>query len=200
MASGLVTGILRNCKGPTFMKTTKKKTAMKTAKPQRRTEKPASTSDQLAGFIAKFDPTMAKLIRSVRAALRKRFPTANELVYDNYNFFVIGYCTTERSSDCLVSLAAQAKGVALSFYYGSTIRISFCRGAATRTGSFDWKAQRHSRTRKSKRFYRQRRPRPGPHCCRQEKATRLSNRFRPSSVRDEAVQVNDESSSIRGEA
>ncbi len=103
------------------MKTTKKKTAMKTAKPQRTPKELASTSAQIAGFIAKFDPTMAKLIRSVRAALRKRFPTANELVYDNYNFFVIGYCTTERSSDCLVSLAAQAKGVALSFYYGYTI-------------------------------------------------------------------------------
>ena len=34
--------------------------------------------------------------------MRKRFPTANELVYDNYNFFVIGYCTTERPSDCVV--------------------------------------------------------------------------------------------------
>ena len=27
----------------------------------------------------------------MRRALRKRFQTANELVYDNYNFFVIGY-------------------------------------------------------------------------------------------------------------
>ncbi len=53
--------------------------------------------------------------------MRKRFPTANELVYDNYNFFVIGYCTTERASDCIVSLATQAKGVALSFYYGATL-------------------------------------------------------------------------------
>jgi hypothetical protein len=28
--------------------------------------------------------------------LRQRLPTANELVYDNYNFFVIGYSSTER--------------------------------------------------------------------------------------------------------
>jgi hypothetical protein len=78
-------------------------------------------SDQLKGFIAKFDPTVAKLIHSCRRALRKRFPTANELVYDNYNFFVIGYSATERPSDCIVSLAANAKGVGLSFYYGSTL-------------------------------------------------------------------------------
>src|SRR5450432_4705645 len=86
--------------------------------------KPASTESptkQLASFIAKFDPSVAKLVRSCRLAMRKRFPTANELVYDNYNFFVIGYCTTERASDCIVSLATQAKGVALSFYYGATL-------------------------------------------------------------------------------
>ena len=53
--------------------------------------------------------------------MRKKFPTANELVYDNYNFFVIGYCTTERPSDCVVSLAANAKGVGLSFYHGASL-------------------------------------------------------------------------------
>ncbi len=80
-----------------------------------------SPTAQLAGFIAKFDPKIARQIRAARAALRKQFPTANELVYDNYNFFVIGFCATERPSDCLFSLAANAKGVGLSFYYGSTL-------------------------------------------------------------------------------
>jgi hypothetical protein len=76
---------------------------------------------QLAGFIEKFDSKNAALIRSVRKVLRKRLPTANELVYDNYNFFVIGYCSTERPSDCIVSIAAGANGVGLSFYYGTTL-------------------------------------------------------------------------------
>jgi len=53
--------------------------------------------------------------------LRKRYPTANELVYDNYNFFVIGFSATERPSDCLFSIAANAKGVGLAFYYGATL-------------------------------------------------------------------------------
>src|SRR6202021_339329 len=48
-------------------------------------------------------------------------PAANELVYDNYNFFVIGYCSTERPSDCIVSIAAAANGVGLSFYYGASL-------------------------------------------------------------------------------
>ena len=80
-----------------------------------------SPTTQLAGFIAKFDPAMQRRIRAIRAALRKRFPTANELVYDNYNFFVIGYSSTERPSDAIVSMAANSKGVGLCFIYGASL-------------------------------------------------------------------------------
>jgi len=86
-----------------------------------KTAVPENPETQLAGFIAKFDSPVATLIRSVRSALQKRLPGANELVYDNYNFFVIGYCSTDRASDCIVSLAANAKGIVLSFYYGATL-------------------------------------------------------------------------------
>jgi hypothetical protein len=82
---------------------------------------PQTPEQQLKGFVAKFEPAMAKLIREYRSVMRKRFPTANELVYDNYNFFVIGYCTTERPSNCVVSLAINSKGVGLSFYHGATL-------------------------------------------------------------------------------
>jgi len=80
-----------------------------------------SPAAQLASFIAKFDAATVKLIRECRAELRKRLPTAIELVYDNYNFFVIGYSATGRPSDCIVSLAAAANGVGLSFYYGASL-------------------------------------------------------------------------------
>lgn len=84
-----------------------------------KTEKAAaSPNGQVASFIAKFDPNMAKRIRSCRSALRKRLPTANELVYDNYNFFVIGYGPTERPSHCIVSLVSDKHGVSLAFLYG----------------------------------------------------------------------------------
>jgi hypothetical protein len=82
---------------------------------------PETPEERLKSFIAKFDRDLGKQIRECRSAMRKRFPAANELVYDNYNFFVIGYCTTERPSDCVVSLAANAKGIALSFYHGATL-------------------------------------------------------------------------------
>ena len=73
----------------------------------------------LKGFIGKFKPPHRSLIRDVRKKLRTLFPSAHELVNDNYNFFVIGYCSTERSSDCIVSLAASKNGVGLSFYQGA---------------------------------------------------------------------------------
>jgi hypothetical protein len=80
-----------------------------------------SPAKQLASFIAKFDPAVAKLIRAARQTLRKRFPTALELVYDNYNFLAIGYCSSQRTSDCIVSLAAYANGLNLFFYYGAQL-------------------------------------------------------------------------------
>jgi hypothetical protein len=92
-------------------------------KSTRRTASLADTTDeqQLAGFIEKVEAKNAALIVSVRKTLRRRLPTANELVYDNYNFFVIGYCSTERPSDCIVSIAASANGVGLSFYHGAIL-------------------------------------------------------------------------------
>ena len=82
---------------------------------------PASAEQQLADFIAKFHPNHADLIRTTRAHLRSLMPTANELVYDNYNFFVIGYCTTLRPSNCILSIAAAANGVGISFYHGADL-------------------------------------------------------------------------------
>jgi hypothetical protein len=82
---------------------------------------PIAPQKQLAGFIGKFAPKHQALIRSLRRTLRRRFPTAYELVYDNYNFFVIGYGATERPSDCIISIAAAANGVGLCFIHGATL-------------------------------------------------------------------------------
>jgi hypothetical protein len=81
----------------------------------------ADAESQLESFIEKFDLENQSMIREVRAALRRRLPAAHELVYDNYNFFVIGYCSTERPSDCIVSIAASAGGISLSFYRGADL-------------------------------------------------------------------------------
>ena len=78
-----------------------------------------SPAQQVAGFIAKFDPTIASLVRRARAELRRRMPTAVELVYDNYNALAIGFSSSERTSDAIVSLAVYARGVNLYFIYGA---------------------------------------------------------------------------------
>jgi hypothetical protein len=40
-------------------------------------------------------------------------------VYDNYNFFVIGYGPSEKAGEAIFSLAAQAKGLSLCFLQGA---------------------------------------------------------------------------------
>lgn len=83
---------------------------------------PAPTPEtQLDAFVEKFDSANRKLIRAARKAMRERLPTAHELVYDNYNFFVIGYSPTLRPSDSILSLAAGANGMGLHFLRGASL-------------------------------------------------------------------------------
>jgi hypothetical protein len=81
--------------------------------------KTLSPEKRLAGFIGKFTPEMAALIRAARRKMRERLPRAVELVYDNYNFFVIGYGPSARPSQAIFSLAAHAKGLSLCFLQGA---------------------------------------------------------------------------------
>ena len=108
--------------------TRKSKPATKSQKPARVRPKnanpppPAIAPDkQIAGFLAKFDPALANKIQACRTILRKRFSTAVEMVYDNYNFLVFGFGATDRPSSTLVAIAANSKGVGLSFYWGATL-------------------------------------------------------------------------------
>lgn len=104
-----------------------------TAKRDRREPTPEA---QLRSYIDRIDPMNQKLIRSVRAAIRKRFPTANELAYDYSRFFVIGYSPTDRGIDSIVAIAARATGVSLYFSQGPQLpdpkRILVGSGKQTR--------------------------------------------------------------------
>ena len=73
---------------------------------------------QLRAYIDKLDPKNQKVFRSVRAAMRKRFPTANELVYDYSFALVIGYAPADRGIDAIVAIRASATGVSLYFSQG----------------------------------------------------------------------------------
>lgn len=80
-------------------------------------EKPTPEA-QLQSFCDRFDPAHQKFIRSVQAAVRKRLPTANELVYDYASFFVISWSPTDKGIDGVVSIAARADRVELYFNHG----------------------------------------------------------------------------------
>lgn len=77
-----------------------------------------SPEAQLRSLNERLDPKQQKLFRSIRAAVRKRFPTANELAYDYSSFFVIAYSPTDRGIDAIVSIAARADRVDLYFNNG----------------------------------------------------------------------------------
>jgi hypothetical protein len=57
-------------------------------------------------------------MRSVRAAVRKRFPTAHELAYDYSSHVVISYSPTDRAIDAIVAIAGRADGVRLYLMHG----------------------------------------------------------------------------------
>ena len=73
---------------------------------------------QLATFLARFDPPIGRLARAILSRLRTRMPSANQLVYDNYNALAIGFAATERASDVIVSLALYPRWVSLFLMHG----------------------------------------------------------------------------------
>ena len=91
---------------------------------------------QLRRLIAQWEPKHRTLIRAVRKALRKRFPTALELAYDYSKNLVIAYAPTETGSFAVVALSAGADGLRLVFNNGPTLpdpkKILLGSGRATR--------------------------------------------------------------------
>ena len=76
---------------------------------------------QLNSFIDKFTPDVAAKARLACAWMRREFPGATVLVYDNYNALAIGFGPSERSSEAVFSLAVFPRWVSLFFLRGATI-------------------------------------------------------------------------------
>jgi hypothetical protein len=93
--------------------------ASTTSRLRKAAEKVRSPAVQLDGFIAKFTPEMAAQIRVALEKMGRLLPGAFQLVYDNYNFFVVGFGPTERPSEALFSIVADAHGVRLCFLKGA---------------------------------------------------------------------------------
>lgn len=79
------------------------------------------SESRIRAFIDRFTPEIAMRAHACRAALRVRLPTAFELVYDNYQALALGYGSSERQKDIVLSLALYPRVVRLFFYYGVSL-------------------------------------------------------------------------------
>jgi len=79
----------------------------------------AAAQALLESFLAKYDPDVSAFARRALAKLRKLVPGAVEMVYDNYNWLVIGFSPTERPSEAIFSLVLPPGRVTLCFLQGA---------------------------------------------------------------------------------
>lgn len=76
--------------------------------------------EQLASFLARFTPEISAQAEACLARMRKRYPSAHELVYDNYNALAIGFCPSEKTSEAIFSIAVFPRWVSLFFLQNGT--------------------------------------------------------------------------------
>jgi hypothetical protein len=79
----------------------------------------ADAQTQFDSFLAKYDPEIEAFARRALAKMRKLVPGAIEMVYDNFNWLVIGFGPSERPSEAIFSLVLPAGKVTLCFLQGA---------------------------------------------------------------------------------
>ncbi|MBK8006517.1 MAG: hypothetical protein IPK12_22205 [Gemmatimonadetes bacterium] len=73
---------------------------------------------ELKGWLARLTPATQARVGALRTALRKRFPTANELAYDYGHSIVLTYAPSERGIEGIASLSIRGDEVTLVFNKG----------------------------------------------------------------------------------
>jgi hypothetical protein len=91
-------------------------------------------TQQLAGFLAKYDPAVAIIARAALERLRKRLPWATEIVYDNYNALAVGFGPGDRTSEAIFSIAVYPRWVSLFFLQGARLKdpAKLLKGSGTK--------------------------------------------------------------------
>src|SRR5262249_43000866 len=74
-----------------------------------------SAEAELRTLIDKFAPRHLRLVAAMRRSLRKRLPTAHEVVYEYRDWFVISYSPNERGYEGVLGIRASADDVKLFF-------------------------------------------------------------------------------------
>jgi hypothetical protein len=74
-----------------------------------------SAEAELSTLIARFAPAHLQLIGAMRRSLRKRLPTAHEVVYEYRDWLVISFSPNERGYEGVLGIRADTDGVKLFF-------------------------------------------------------------------------------------
>ena len=125
-----------------------KKAASKRRSVQVEVEVPGSTQSaaarrsaeaQLRTLVAKFAPVHLRLVGAMRRSLRKRLPTAHEVVYEYRDWFVISYSPSEHGYEGVLSIRGSADGVKLYFNRGKELPdpAKLLQGSGNQTRSID---------------------------------------------------------------
>jgi hypothetical protein len=98
-----------------------------------------SAEAQLRTLIGKFAPAHLRLIGAMRRWLRKRLPTAHEVVYEYRDWFVISYSPNEHGYEGVLAVRADADGVKLYFNQGKELPDpeKLLQGSGKQTRSID---------------------------------------------------------------
>src|SRR5262249_34478655 len=98
-----------------------------------------SAEAELGRLIAKFAPAHERLIRAMRRSLRKRLPTAHELVYEYSSWIVISFSPNEHGYEGVFAIRASADGVRLYFSRGKELPDpeKLLRGSGTQARAID---------------------------------------------------------------
>ena len=77
----------------------------------------------LEKFLQPFDKEITDLVFWLREFVWDMFPTANELIYDNYNAVAFGWSVTDRLGHtfCSVAVGRTSKNIHFGFYWGTKI-------------------------------------------------------------------------------
>ena len=79
------------------------------------------TSKDLLLFLKPFPPGVRETALWLREWVWNLHPSANELIYDNYNALVIGFGISDKASDAVCSIAVYSEYVNFGFLRGTEI-------------------------------------------------------------------------------
>jgi hypothetical protein len=76
---------------------------------------------EVRALVDKFAPAHLRLVAAMRRSLRKRLPTAHEVVYEYRDWFVISYSPNEHGYEGVLAIRGSADGVKLYFNRGKEL-------------------------------------------------------------------------------